>query len=364
VNAGIGGRCPRSQGRPRGLPLRVGALVHRRSWLGHLRVPLDGADRLAFDYLDGPPPLLQPTFAFRFVPGEERAGSSLPWWASANVSECMVGCFMRRRRVFVLCALLVIGLVAAGVAACGPLRAFAAANRSTTQFVGMHDPRVFYEPAAEAEARVVESAIPNAVAQVEAAMGRPFHIPVRVYVCASIESFASYGASPRAGGHTINHRVFLSPKPENTPERLPRILTHELTHLHLSQDRVLLAAHTIPVWFDEGLAVDVSGGGGAENVSEAEAWRAISNGRAFVPDLDETPFSRRGAHDSGLEEHMFYRQAALYIGFLRSLDASKFDAFIAALEWGASFDESFHVLGVAPEVAWRRFVDLSKSRAE
>jgi len=48
---------------------------------------------------------------------------------------------MRRRRVFVLCALLVVGLVAAGVAACGSLRAFAAANRSTTQFVGTHDLR-------------------------------------------------------------------------------------------------------------------------------------------------------------------------------------------------------------------------------
>lgn len=57
----------------RPLTAYVGTYVDRRSWLGRLRVRLEGTDRLAFDYLDGPPALLPPTFAFRFVPGEERA---------------------------------------------------------------------------------------------------------------------------------------------------------------------------------------------------------------------------------------------------------------------------------------------------
>lgn len=61
------------EGSPRPLTAYVGTYVDRRSWLGRLRVRLDGADRLAFDYLDGPPALLPPTFAFRFVPGEQRA---------------------------------------------------------------------------------------------------------------------------------------------------------------------------------------------------------------------------------------------------------------------------------------------------
>ncbi len=51
----------------------MGTYVDRRSWLGRLRVRRDGTDRLAFDYPDGPPALLPPTFAFRFVPGDERA---------------------------------------------------------------------------------------------------------------------------------------------------------------------------------------------------------------------------------------------------------------------------------------------------
>jgi hypothetical protein len=38
-----------------------------------LRTPAGGPDLLPFDYLDGPPALLPPTFVFRFVPGQERA---------------------------------------------------------------------------------------------------------------------------------------------------------------------------------------------------------------------------------------------------------------------------------------------------
>ena len=67
------------EGAPRPLSAHVGTHVDRSSWLGRLRVRLDGADRLAFDYLDGPPPLLPPTFAFRFVPGEERARFVVTW---------------------------------------------------------------------------------------------------------------------------------------------------------------------------------------------------------------------------------------------------------------------------------------------
>lgn len=258
----------------------------------------------------------------------------------------------------------IVGAAGVGVVSWGPLRACAAAYRSTSPFISTQDPRVSYEPGAEAQARVVEAAMPAAVARVETAMGGSFQGPVHVYVCASIDSFAAYGASPRAGGNTINHRVFISPKPANTPERIPRVLAHELTHLYLAQNRPVMSAHTIPVWFDEGLAVDVSGGGGAENVSEAEAWRAIARGSTFVPDGDETPLGRRGARDSGLDEHMFYRQAALYVAFLRSLDEIKFKRFIAALAEGGGFAESFRLLGVAPDAAWRRFCATREVRGE
>lgn len=58
---------------PRPLSAYVGTYVDRKSWLGRVRVRLEGRDRLAFDYPDGAPALLPPTFVFRFVPGEARA---------------------------------------------------------------------------------------------------------------------------------------------------------------------------------------------------------------------------------------------------------------------------------------------------
>lgn len=62
-----------SEGSPRPLRAYVGTYVDRKSWLGRLRVRLDETNQLAFDYLDGPPALLPPTFAFRFLPGEAHA---------------------------------------------------------------------------------------------------------------------------------------------------------------------------------------------------------------------------------------------------------------------------------------------------
>ena len=64
---------PQLGGSPRPSSAYVGTYVDRKSWLGRLRVRLDDEGRLAFDYLDGPPALLPPTFVFRFVPGEARA---------------------------------------------------------------------------------------------------------------------------------------------------------------------------------------------------------------------------------------------------------------------------------------------------
>src|SRR5690606_5214816 len=61
-----------TDGSHRPLHAYVGTYVDRRSWLGRLRVRIEG-DQLAFDYLDGPPALLPPTFVFRFMPGEARA---------------------------------------------------------------------------------------------------------------------------------------------------------------------------------------------------------------------------------------------------------------------------------------------------
>jgi CubicO group peptidase (beta-lactamase class C family) len=60
------------EGSPRASRAYVGTYVDRRSWLGRVRVRLEG-DRLVVDRLDGRPAPLPATWVFRFAPGEERA---------------------------------------------------------------------------------------------------------------------------------------------------------------------------------------------------------------------------------------------------------------------------------------------------
>jgi hypothetical protein len=248
-------------------------------------------------------------------------------------------------------------LLSLALCGCGPARAFAAANRPTSQFLSSPlDPRVFYEPGAEAMARTVAAAMPTAVATVEAWMPGSFAVPVRIYVCATIGCMTSYGADPRAGGLTSNHRVFISPKPENTTDRVPRVLTHELSHLHLSQKRGLVSFSALPVWFVEGLAVDVSGGAGAEGVSENDARLAIRDGHAFMPDVGGALGHRDGASANGLAEHMFYKQAGMFVASMRSMDDGKFRALLARVEDGDSVERALHeAYGINLEAAWQRF---------
>jgi hypothetical protein len=224
---------------------------------------------------------------------------------------------------------------------------------------------VSYEPGAEAAADIVAAALPEAMATVERALGAPFAEPPPVFVCATVASFSQHARSPRAGGHTINGRVFISPKPENTPQRLPRVLTHELVHLHFAQRMGSLAfARHLPPWFAEGFAAAVSGGGGAEQVSEREAARAIAGGSRIEPREAGSLFGRDLGPGEGMSVHMFYRQGAMLSQFLRDGDPAAFATWMRALEdgepFGPAFERSYH----APLHAWwGRFVAAAPARA-
>jgi hypothetical protein len=63
---------PTVEGSPRALSAYTGTYVDRKSWLGRVRVRLEGR-RLVVDYLDGQPAPFPAAFGFRFAPGESRA---------------------------------------------------------------------------------------------------------------------------------------------------------------------------------------------------------------------------------------------------------------------------------------------------
>ncbi len=220
-----------------------------------------------------------------------------------------------------------------------------------------------YEPGAEALAAEVAKALPLALRTVEERQYQPFLDTPTVYVCATIASYASYGPDAQSGGHVLNHRLFISPKPANTAERVPRVLTHELSHLHIEQ-RVgsVRWMRAYPPWFQEGLAAFVSDGGGAEGVSADDARRALAAGRAFVPETTSGLLQRKTAHSYGLDSHLFYREGELFLATLHDRDAAKFRQFLLAVEAGRALEDSSEAaFSETLATAWARLVTDAKS---
>jgi hypothetical protein len=212
--------------------------------------------------------------------------------------------------------------------------------------------QVHYEPGAEDFAREVAGLLPDAVARVEAVHGRPYKHPAIVGVYATPEAYeAANGlASSAPVGVTFFYRVNLSPKlfgPQR--QRLRAILTHELSHAHVQGWIGDFAYIYLPNWFKEGLAVMVSGGGGAEAVSQDEAGAAIGRGETIVLNdtggpskwidlpLKKQPENRLAWYPVVLA----YREAGMFVDFLRESDRPAFDRMMNAILDGQPFKDAF-----------------------
>lgn len=190
------------------------------------------------------------------------------------------------------------------------------------------------------------------VTKVETGHYRRFAQSVVIYVCASAHSFSVHSGATTAPKGTVNKRLFLNPRLFETPERIPRILAHELSHLHLVQQLgVYHSYRNLPDWFKEGLAALVSDGGGAENVGAEEARQALRAGLRIEPVARDGLFRRKTANywfgdkiaDPAKRQHMFYRQSMLFVGYLRATDEVCFREFLLRVQDGGDFTESVHV---------------------
>jgi hypothetical protein len=230
--------------------------------------------------------------------------------------------------------------------------------------------RVHYEPEALACAQAVADLTPRAIAQIESAHGRPFAQPPVVGVYASFDNYANANAmdDPGIAAVTRAGAALLSPTLcSKERARLEGVLAHELSHVHLSSWRPLGAPRP-PQWFTEGLAVMASNGGGAEGVSEDEAAQAIRDGYRVV--LDERrwiDFARLGferepprdpAKDALTQrQRLAYRQAGMFVGWLRMRDETAFMRLLRALEAGKPFERAFQLAyGESAQKLWRAFV--------
>jgi hypothetical protein len=285
---------------------------------------------------------------------------------------------MRRRIVWIIAAVpLALITVTVGTAAALP-----AARHIVSAWWNVPDrlpalaenSQVHFEPGAEDYAHRVSALLPAAIARIEAAHGRPFAHPVTLGVYATPEAYAAANASGSAGsvGVTAFDRVVLSPVLDGPQHRrLAAILTHELSHAHIS-GWISTANLRLPNWFKEGLAVMVSGGGGAEFVSEDEARAAIERGETIAIDDTQSLSTlllgvryERGP-PPGTPSHqivMAYRQAGMFVTFLHDSDAPGFARMMNAVLDGRPFVEAVDA-GYHQDVQslWQKFAQTSAER--
>ena len=177
------------------------------------------------------------------------------------------------------------------------------------------DPRILCEPGSEALANSIVALLPGAIVTVERAHYASFAAPVVIRTYATRDSFSRHSGVPGyAEGAASFGVIHLSPKLLTTPERTKGILTHELSHPELLLALGAVGAGKVPGWFDEGYATFVSGGGGAETGTAADATEALLRGARFEPDAAQWFLFPKNAASYGLRPHMYYRQAALFVG--------------------------------------------------
>jgi hypothetical protein len=212
------------------------------------------------------------------------------------------------------------------------------------------NPQVRYEGGASEQARIVARLLPAAIARVEAAHGRRFAHPSTVGVYITPDAFvaATGTGNRRAVGHTFLGRVALSPVLFSTQRhRLPAILTHEMSHAHLGTWISQLSVMRLPQWFKEGLAVMVSGGGGAEGVSELQAYAAIGRGDHIAIESSNSLFNLGAVKfaqppeipDTSFRILLAYRQAGMFVTFLHDANPVGFARMMDAILEDRSFAE-------------------------
>lgn len=232
----------------------------------------------------------------------------------------------------------------------------------TYEFHQSHqDSRVYYESGAEDIAATVARRLTDAIKDVEQAEYVQFKDSqsIKIYVFNSRQRYATFSnASIKSRGSASTNEIYLSPKLRTTIESLPLILIHELSHVHLRQYTGTWRYVTNSTgWFNEGLAVATSTGGGAERITEQQAVAAIKQRHYFVPTESGSIFGHQYAHDYGLKPHMYYRQASLFIRYLQQLDPRAFEKCYIGLTRGKDFARVWqNNYGLSITGLWNQFV--------
>lgn len=216
---------------------------------------------------------------------------------------------------------------------------------------------------AEQVANRVAAAIKEAREVVEKSHGANFAHAPQVYICHA-DCFTRYvPVTANEPAAQFGDSIFLNidallKREERGAMSLEYILTHELTHLLLYQVGGTMAYGRVPAWFREGVALQISHGAGAsEFVSMPEAARMLLAGKHFDPAEIGSIFANRTAPAYKLTTPMFYRQALMFVDFLKAKNPTAFDKALHDIVIGKDFHESFETAyGASIASYWPAFI--------
>jgi len=221
---------------------------------------------------------------------------------------------------------------------------------------------ILYEIGAEDLAMYTDENLEDIFSEVEAQQYLQFKAPeeIKVILFNDKGRYSNYSsASMRTRGSATTNDIYISPIIRERIETFRSVLKHELSHIHIRQYIGTWSyVRDIPGWFLEGLAVESSGGAGAENVSTEEAIKFIKAGKYFSPRTEGGFLRHNSAHDYGLKPHMYYRQAGLFVRYLKELDNDSFKRSYIGLTKGESFGIVWKMhYGKNLEELWEGFIE-------
>lgn len=190
---------------------------------------------------------------------------------------------------------------------------------------------VYAEKGAESMAGAISAALPASIQRIETTHGGTLDSLPAIVVCASEACYRHYAAIPTSAAETLrDKRISVNgAKILELKRDAVQLFTHELSHFFWYSRGIGFQ----PRWFEEGLAVWVSNGGGAESVSVQAAEQAIRTGTTIHPTLNSGLWSYLAHPPSPPENNwaMYYRQAGMFVQYLHTKDTIAFTHLLEAL---------------------------------
>ncbi len=189
----------------------------------------------------------------------------------------------------------------------------------------------------------ISAALPTLIQRIEVTHGGKLDTLPSIVVCVTEACYNYYAAIPSSAAETLSDkRISINgAKILKEKRNAVQLFTHELSHFYWHSQGVDFQ----PRWFEEGMGVWVSNGGGAENVSVQAAERAIRSGATIHPTLHSGFWSYLTQSPSPPENnwHMYYRQAGMFIQYLHDNDPVAFTHLLDALRNTKDLQQSWSI---------------------